>query len=291
MKSLGDKWRKFGNLIFAPWSLILLIGTILLGIGLARQTDPTVIAVLTVVVTLTAGLCGGVLAYRWNELNEEKVIVARGRSAIRGLKLLLVNLASLDKRVCEYLNRNNAEEQREKLTAEIIRTYLEEVIGRCKVLEEEVLSSIENWTEVLPEADIKTQIGIITELNAQVSQLAQDIKKLEADKEQIEDQSQEEAVELRKEIKEKERQLEKTKRELREKNIDFGGVSIASGAVGLGTTPINIADYVTTGNIADAAGNVGVGGSFGRICTTCGYKERPGEVSAGGVCPQCKKWL
>src|SRR6266496_913526 len=54
-------------------------------------------------ISIFSGLAGAILASRWSEANETSVLTTRGKAAIRGLNLLLVNLTSSEARTCKYL--------------------------------------------------------------------------------------------------------------------------------------------------------------------------------------------
>lgn len=173
MRPLKERWASFLTIIFDPLVLTFLVLTLLLGIFLKSQKEPVVIAALTIIITLISGILGAILKGKWSEITEEKVIVARGKTAVRSLKLLLSNILSLEKRVCEYLFRSQDEQAKMGQSPEVIKTYLEEIIGRCRIQGEEAISSIENWTDIVPEADIRTQIGVISNLREEGTSLSE----------------------------------------------------------------------------------------------------------------------
>ena len=94
MKALGDKWKAFGSLLLDPSVVVSFVVAVIFGWFLATQKEPSIVAILTIIVTLTSAVCGRIIARRWGELTEEKVIVARGQLSVRSLKLLWVHLAS-----------------------------------------------------------------------------------------------------------------------------------------------------------------------------------------------------
>ena len=103
MKPLRESWQSFVSITLNPWSMILILSTILLNVVLIRQTDRNIVSILTLLVSLSSGILGGVLAKKWDDLTGEKVLIARGKVAIRGLKLLLGSAVALQKRVRYYL--------------------------------------------------------------------------------------------------------------------------------------------------------------------------------------------
>jgi len=111
-----------------------------------------------------AQLIGAILASRWAAVGETSVLITRGKSAIRGLKLLLLNLSSAEKRAVEYL-KNLANEPE----PEVVKFSYEETIGRLQSLQEETTNAIEEWQDIIPEANITTQIGVISQLKTELA--------------------------------------------------------------------------------------------------------------------------
>jgi hypothetical protein len=230
MVPLGDRWRAFRDIVLDPWAVFLLIATIGLGGALVTQTDTLVVAVFTCIVSLTSGILGGVIAKKWSDLTEEKVIVARGKSAVRSLKLLLGNIGTLDRRVRVYLKRH-AKNQGNGQNHEVIKTYLEEVVDKIVVLEDEVVNAIEDWTDLVPGADVKTQIGLIRELWFEIERKEGEKQALEDELKVAREESQEEAEQLRKEIREKEKELTEARQELQQRSITLGTGILSSGSL------------------------------------------------------------
>lgn len=232
------RWQIFCQLIVDPLTIILLILLVVFAKVLTVQVDIGVKAILTLVISIVSAVLGSIIYNRWSSLNEEKIIIARGKVAVRSLKLLLGNIIAIDSRVREYLSRFCSDLNKTKngkiIFNEIVKTYLEEIIKRCVLLEEETLSSIENWTDIIPEADVKTQIGIITRLREEVQNGERDLQRSKAELDKISGKSKEKEKQLRNEIKEKGNELAKLKTELYEKksiidadmyNFDFLSLS------------------------------------------------------------------
>ena len=123
-------------------------------------------------ISIFSGLAGAILASRWSEANETSVLTTRGKSAIRGLNLLLVNLANSEARTCKYL----AEIKPDADPALIKRSY-EELIDRFKFLHEATTNAIEEWQDIIPEANITTQIGMISQLKADLVEKCSDVQR------------------------------------------------------------------------------------------------------------------
>lgn len=145
---------------------------------------------------------------------EEKVLVTRGKSAVRSLKLLLVSIGSLQRRIKDHIQSIDKENPQEKL----MRSHFEEIEGTCGVLEEEGISSIEDWTDIIPEvANLKTQIGTITEMRGEVETLTSELTELKAENTKLTELTQEGAKDKelsRSILEENNRTIEKKEMEL-----------------------------------------------------------------------------
>jgi len=270
----GDRWLSFVKVVIDPWVLALVaIGYIMAASAVVEDSQSTAVA-LTLMSSLIAGIIGGIVTNRWSRIADERSIVARGKVAVRSLKLLLANIVALDRRANVYLTRWKTDGEREGLTDAVVATYLEEVIGRCEVLEEEALSSIENWTDIVPEADIRTQVGLISDLKLQVSQLTGDLELLRTEKEGLKGQSEEREQQLRAEIAAKEKELRLTARRLSEGMSSMG--SIAAGFPGLKSHKLK------TSTLFESSWP-------SRKCVSCGFVDPPGILRVGNKCPKCDK--
>jgi len=276
MQTLKDRWGIFKGTILDPFVLIPLVATIGLGILLRSQKESEIIAALTVIISLTSGFLGAILRNKWSEMTEEKVIVTRGKVAVRSLKLLLGNIVTLDKRIGEFLSRCQTPGGNITTDPEVIKTYLEEIIGRCRTQEEEAISSIENWTDIIPEADIKSQIGIISELREKERNLSREVKTLTEAVKDIKNQNKEDKERLMEEIQSKEEELNSTKRLLTKSANEAFGTSGYSGIAGynlLSTQPLGLAAGVTF---------------FNMPCSKCGRLFTTNNALAA-MCPDCSK--
>ena len=76
------------------------------------------------------------------------------------------------------------------------RNY-EESIAICSLLQEETVSSIENSTDIVPEADIKTQIGVISDLKTSIDDKEGELTHLKATLAEAQGKSEQERKALR----------------------------------------------------------------------------------------------
>lgn len=214
-------WLNFLKRILDPWVALSLGGSILL---IYLSTNPkysSASAVLSIFATIASSIAGGLISHSMHTATEHRVVAARGESSIRGLKLLLLNLNALSDRIYEIIklcsNRNDFD---------VLNAYLSEIINRCKILEEEAISSIENWTDIIPEANVRSQIGAISSLH----------KKLEGKMSELEllknshRESDQDKLKLENEVKKRIAEIANLKRELSEKEIQMTHLGVPQGS-------------------------------------------------------------
>ena len=209
--SIRDKLANFFNVMLDPWVIILLIATCTFIYYSTQTKETSLIALFTLIISLISGLLGGIIANRWAQMTELKVLVARGKSAIRSLKLILLNISNIEKRTKEYIACVDKDNKEHKL----IISNFQEVIEKCNILEEEVISSIENWTDIIPEVgNLKTQIGLVSEMKLRQAELESDILDLNQQITTVKEEESKQKDELQKKLSEKENELSKTKQKL-----------------------------------------------------------------------------
>ena len=154
-----ERWSTFLKVIFDPWAAALYLLMGILTVFYSQATENSIKTLLTLLFSIVAGFIGGVLTKKWSDLNDEKILFARGVNAIRSLKLLLQQTIAAENRVRLFFKKID-----KKTKIELIKSSYEEILDRHRLLEEQTIGAIENWNDIIPEADVKTQIGIISEL-------------------------------------------------------------------------------------------------------------------------------
>lgn len=215
---MKEQWGFFLRIVLNPWVIITGIVIYLL-MNFSPEDGSSLSVVNNIFIWLTSAVFGGIISKLWIDQVEEKVIVSRGKAAVRNLNLLLNNISSFEKRINSYKDKISYKEQSE----DTIMSYFEEIEDRCNVLQEEVLNSIENWTDILPKANIQSQIGIITAIKGEKEELEIDIEKLHEKVKENKGKSEEERKELENELSVKSQELSKLKKELRGKEYKFAG--------------------------------------------------------------------
>lgn len=224
---LKAQWSAFLKVLLDPWVLLLGATAVFTGRASLEAAPQSAAAALTLVASVASGLLGGRAAQRWGTLTEERVILARGKTAVRSLKLHLGSVADFERRARVFSARcSGVEEGREPFSPSMA---FEEVVGRCRNLQEQVLSSIENWTDIVPEADIKTQIGEITRLAQENDEQVGEVRRLKEELADTKNQSASARRELEAELSKREKLLRETQRKLAESTSSirtFTGLSV-----------------------------------------------------------------
>ncbi len=229
-------WIRFGKIFLSPPVFILIIAAIILvWISLTIPSDagipPILDATVRVMISLLSGLVGALIYDRWSKITEGGILVTRGKSAIRGLKLLLNNIASLERRTLLSLNRLNRKDPRNK---SIVIT-LEETIDRSNSLQEETINAIEEWQDIIPEAaDLSTQIGLISRLKAEKLILVDEIAYSRTEHGQTKEASEEESKRLLAQVKKKEKQLTQVTEKLNTLQFSIDSSVLAGSSLNIG---------------------------------------------------------
>ena len=96
----------------------------------------------------------------------------------------------------------------------MVTAHLQEVLEKCNTLHEETINAIENWTDIIPEADVTTQIGKIGALQGQIVDLATEAERLRNEFDSSRDLSEKEVTAVRQKLLDKESELQNAKKEL-----------------------------------------------------------------------------
>jgi hypothetical protein len=172
---LGEKWKSFLALWLEPFNAALTVLMVAMYIlGLLNQAGAASVIAQTVM-AITAGILGGRIANAVSTVNSQAVLKARGTVAVRGLALMMRNIRALEKRILHF---SKIDHEPGVALAAGKRNY-EEVVEMCRVLSEEGVSSIENWTDIVPEARQATMVGEMTALQNAIDVIQSDKAELE----------------------------------------------------------------------------------------------------------------
>ena len=226
MKSLKKRWIEFLAVVLDPWVVLLALGTAALVVFSADIEETAGVALATTLLILASGVLGSRLTKQWVDVTEKGPLVARGKLAVRSLKLLLGNIVSMDRRIRQHLTT------RRRVLAQqgMVILMLEEIRERCRTLTEEAVSSIENWTDIVPEADIKTHIGVISDLTNKLEAAAADLKRLQSELDATKVEAQGERTRLASSIEQKESEIAFLRNQVWQQQASFGTSHYPSGS-------------------------------------------------------------
>ncbi|MBH1665523.1 hypothetical protein I5U73_10370 [Stenotrophomonas maltophilia] len=156
-------WRRFWRLVSEPWTLILLAASVALFAVGQQQLEPSVTALVQILLAVSSGVLGARVTNLLETASGKSILEARGKVAVRGLKLMLVQTAAFQGRIQRFIDNRKHIETNPDLT---VRNY-EEAIEFCRRIQEEAASAMETWGDVVPTADLSSIIGRITEAEEQ----------------------------------------------------------------------------------------------------------------------------
>lgn len=175
--SLKSNWAILGRIILNPEALFLILtigGLIALTYFSNLRNSPLILTIIIMVISLLSSLLGGFFMKKWGDLYKTRMLIARGYTTIRNINLLLSHIFSIKKRVSLYIRRLN----REELNYDLLRSHFEEVAERCNNLFEDAVNTIENWQDVIPEANLKQQIAQVANIQKELNNRLDDLKDL-----------------------------------------------------------------------------------------------------------------
>ena len=156
-------WKTFWRLVTEPWTLILLVASVALFAVGQQKLEPSVTALVQILLAVSSGVLGARVTNLLETASGKSILEARGKVAVRGLKLMLVQTAAFQRRIQRFIDNRNHIETNPDLT---VRNY-EEAIEFCRRIQEEAASAMETWGDVVPTADLSSIIGRITEAEEQ----------------------------------------------------------------------------------------------------------------------------
>jgi Lon protease-like protein len=151
-------WRKFWQLVFEPWTALLLVVSVALFVIGQQKLDPSVTALIQILLAVASGVLGARVTNVLESASGKSILEARGKVAVRGLKLMLVQTSAFQRRVERFISNREHIETQPEVT---IRNF-EETVEFCRRIQEEAASAMETWVDVVPSADLSSLIGRIT---------------------------------------------------------------------------------------------------------------------------------
>lgn len=261
--TLGKRWAAFLGVVFEPGTILLLLGLAFLYRYSGSEEGEQASVLMYILLTIASVVLGGRLTKKWVELNEGNIVVARGKSAVRSLMLQLRSIAALENRIRLFRSADKEIEEQ----PDVVKRNYEEAIRTCESLQEQTVSAIENWTDIVPEASIKSQIGVISDLKKAIDDREGDLETLKEALQDTEGKSKKEKAALRKEILAGEKQIATLQEELYKKKYDIGGIlsQAESASIFESITLPKLSDEVMREFLSSSATDVSHGTSIGDL--------------------------
>jgi hypothetical protein len=147
--------------LFDPWSLLLSVVTTvaLVSSWFAYQPPSSMLSksqfVLSLLgIVLSTIFLGNRFTTRWYQLLGQAELVKKAESAIRNLKLLFTNIVNLEKQLTLLHPSQNTNEHFMGDSLEL----------SLMMLKEEIIHAIEDWADVIPQANLKGHVEHIYDL-------------------------------------------------------------------------------------------------------------------------------
>lgn len=198
-------WKRFWALVTEPWTAILLVASVALFVIGQQKLQPSVTALVQILLAVASGVLGARVTNQLESASGKSILEARGKVAVRGLKLMLVQTTAFQVRIQRFLTNREHIENHPEVTE---RNY-EEAIEFCRRIQEQAASAMETWGDVVPAADLSSLIGRITEAEEQRDASMRDLEQAKVDAGAAAADSQD-AHRLREKIKVLERQFVKS---------------------------------------------------------------------------------
>lgn len=223
-EDLKKKWSVFLSILIDPFNFVLIaLYVSLTTLGYLNKDNSAVFYFIYVASTILAGFAGSRMYKLWSDYNEIKVATARGKTAIANLYLLCENILDIKTKT-----RKNIDSLNNNTNILVIKAFFEEIDSRFGILQREAINAIENWSDIIPEANIKEKIADlnkkIAEINENETSLKEknaEIEKLSGELSKVKDNSNQEKKVLLDKIQQKEKEVVELSKKLSESKLNF----------------------------------------------------------------------
>lgn len=280
-QSFIERWEAFIEAFLDPMVFALGLLSILILVLSLSQPDLLTQTLMILLLSIVTGIAGGIVAKRWDDHTGQRLLVVRGKVAVRSLKLLLSHVNRLHSNVGIYIAEIQAKlNESEGENDDTALHYLKEVSDRCIAIMEEDLSSIDNWADIVPEADVETQFDLLSRLFREGERLQADLDDVTEALGESENASKEEINKLQNQKTKLETELSSVKGKVTLKEFSIRPTINSAGAIlSSGTAaayPINSRATVAGQWLGDVTST----------CISCGesFDHRLGGIAR---CPKC----
>ncbi len=171
---LNDRWITFVKIVMDPWVLVLGISLVIVIRSLQDSEGFDINLFIILLIALISALLGGFFIKKWMDIHNEYLIINRGESSIKNLKLLYFNLLRVEKRIKTFIKKLDEKDP----SYELHLTFFEELLDKCKILQEECITSISSWSDVIRDADAKTMLTRLNKLKERKNNITREIFEL-----------------------------------------------------------------------------------------------------------------
>jgi hypothetical protein len=217
-KQYGIQWLNLVIVLCDPPALVLSILIFLL-VRHSSDTNPAmdqnVLALVTILISLLSALVGARWIKRWQDLTETPLLSGRALPAVRLLKQAAGVVVTLQTSGETFFASCNGS----TVSTAITKRNYEEIIKLSKLLKDDVFASIQNWHDVVPEANLNS---LFSDYDTLKQELATANVQLKMMREKSEDRNTEESRKHAKEIEAKEKMINELLTRLQEQRFAIG---------------------------------------------------------------------
>ncbi|HFK2884758.1 TPA: hypothetical protein ACGY73_002912 [Stenotrophomonas maltophilia] len=178
-------WGVFLKVVLDPYTFLLIVVGVVLGWFGPKAVGENYNALLQIVVAVVTGVVGARMSTAMAAINQDGKLYASGRMAVRGLRLILTKTLALERRVATFV-ADSQKQQVPEVRAQVAMRNLDEVLESIRTLQLEVVGSIENWVDVVPDADVSKIFMAVGELRDQLTQKDEQLREAVESKERLE---------------------------------------------------------------------------------------------------------
>ncbi|WP_164116160.1 hypothetical protein [Stenotrophomonas maltophilia] len=189
-------WGIFLKVVLDPYTFLLIVVGALLGWFGPKAVGENYNALLQIIVAVVTGVIGARISTAMAAINQDGKLYASGRMAVRGLRLILTKTLALERRVATFVAESQ-KQQAPEVRAQVSMRNLDEVLESIRTLQLEVVGSIENWVDVVPDADVSKIFMAVGELRDQLTQKDEQLREAVESKERLESKGETDTQALR----------------------------------------------------------------------------------------------
>lgn len=149
---LKEDWKKFIQVAFNPIIIFLTMSVIFLTYFLTQNSvkESPFQVLVSVTISVLSGVIGNRFFAKMQKYEGDAKLITRGQSAIRGLSIILSSINNFSIRIRLISERVEEESKNPR----IIERNFEEFVDKCISLKEQTINAIEEWKDIVPDADI-----------------------------------------------------------------------------------------------------------------------------------------